>query len=195
MPTAGRSSQTTSNRPSQTASIVSNGRTQARIDEYVRATCLDVPEPPPPRPVRQRTRRDPSSISIARASRRSCAQTASARRSNGRAADLRRARIPSSHTGRRHRIPGLAFIGLPWLYRRRSPLLLSVGADAEHIATENRLAGHRHGKLPDLFNRLRGGHVRDPRPVSDRRQPVAARSGISTDSTCREFPVTGPPVL
>jgi putative flavoprotein involved in K+ transport len=33
-------------------------------------------------------------------------------------------------------VPGLAFIGLPWLYRRRSPLLLGVGADAEHIVTE-----------------------------------------------------------
>jgi len=30
-------------------------------------------------------------------------------------------------------VPGLAFVGLPWLYKRRSPLLLGVGADAEHI--------------------------------------------------------------
>jgi putative flavoprotein involved in K+ transport len=33
-------------------------------------------------------------------------------------------------------VPGLAFIGLPWLYRRRSSLLLGVGADAEHIASQ-----------------------------------------------------------
>jgi len=31
-------------------------------------------------------------------------------------------------------VPGLAFVGLPWLYKRRSPLLLGVGDDAEHVA-------------------------------------------------------------
>lgn len=31
-------------------------------------------------------------------------------------------------------VPGLAFLGLPWLHTRRSPLLLGVGADAEHVA-------------------------------------------------------------
>jgi putative flavoprotein involved in K+ transport len=31
-------------------------------------------------------------------------------------------------------VPGLAFVGLPWLHTRKSPLLLGVGDDAEHIA-------------------------------------------------------------
>jgi putative flavoprotein involved in K+ transport len=31
-------------------------------------------------------------------------------------------------------IPGLAFVGLPWLHKRKSPLLLGVGDDAAHIA-------------------------------------------------------------
>ena len=32
-------------------------------------------------------------------------------------------------------IPGVAFIGLPWLATRRSSLLLGVGADAEHVVS------------------------------------------------------------
>jgi putative flavoprotein involved in K+ transport len=32
-------------------------------------------------------------------------------------------------------VPGLAFVGLPWLYKRRSPLLIGVGDDAAHVAT------------------------------------------------------------
>jgi putative flavoprotein involved in K+ transport len=31
-------------------------------------------------------------------------------------------------------VPGLAFLGLPWLHTRRSPLLLGVGDDATHVA-------------------------------------------------------------
>ncbi len=31
-------------------------------------------------------------------------------------------------------VPGLAFVGLPWLHTRKSPLLLGVGADAGHVA-------------------------------------------------------------
>ena len=31
-------------------------------------------------------------------------------------------------------IPGLGFVGLPWLHTRKSPLLLGVGEDAAHIA-------------------------------------------------------------
>jgi putative flavoprotein involved in K+ transport len=31
-------------------------------------------------------------------------------------------------------VPGLAFIGLPWLHTRRSSLLLGVGADAEYVS-------------------------------------------------------------
>ena len=30
-------------------------------------------------------------------------------------------------------VPGLAFVGLPWLHTRKSPLLLGVGADAAHV--------------------------------------------------------------
>jgi putative flavoprotein involved in K+ transport len=31
-------------------------------------------------------------------------------------------------------VPGLAFVGLPWLSTRKSPLLLGVGDDAGHVA-------------------------------------------------------------
>jgi len=31
-------------------------------------------------------------------------------------------------------VPGLGFVGLPWPHTRKSPLLLGVGADAEHVA-------------------------------------------------------------
>jgi putative flavoprotein involved in K+ transport len=31
-------------------------------------------------------------------------------------------------------MPGLGFVGLPWLHTRKSPLLLGVGGDAEHVA-------------------------------------------------------------
>ena len=31
-------------------------------------------------------------------------------------------------------VPGLCFVGLPWLHTRKSPLLLGVGGDAEHVA-------------------------------------------------------------
>jgi putative flavoprotein involved in K+ transport len=31
-------------------------------------------------------------------------------------------------------VPGLAFVGLPWMHTRRSPLLLGVGEDAAHVA-------------------------------------------------------------
>jgi putative flavoprotein involved in K+ transport len=31
-------------------------------------------------------------------------------------------------------VPGLAFVGLPWLHTRKSPLLLGVGDDAGHVA-------------------------------------------------------------
>ena len=31
-------------------------------------------------------------------------------------------------------VPGLGFVGLPWLHTRKSPLLLGVGGDAAHVA-------------------------------------------------------------
>jgi putative flavoprotein involved in K+ transport len=31
-------------------------------------------------------------------------------------------------------VPGLAFVGLPWLHKRKSPLLLGVGEDTEYVA-------------------------------------------------------------
>src|SRR5262249_44984233 len=40
-------------------------------------------------------------------------------------------------------VPGLAFVGLPWLHTRKSPLLLGVGEDAAHVAEA--VAAH----LPD----------------------------------------------
>ena len=38
-------------------------------------------------------------------------------------------------------IAGLAFVGLHWLYRRKSALLIGVGEDAEYVVS--RLAGAR----------------------------------------------------
>jgi putative flavoprotein involved in K+ transport len=32
-------------------------------------------------------------------------------------------------------VPGLAFVGLPWLHKRKSALLLGVGEDAEHVVS------------------------------------------------------------
>ena len=32
-------------------------------------------------------------------------------------------------------VRGLGFVGLPWLHKRKSPLLLGVGEDAAHVAT------------------------------------------------------------
>jgi putative flavoprotein involved in K+ transport len=33
-------------------------------------------------------------------------------------------------------VPGVYFVGFPWLRMRKSGILLGVGADAEHVATE-----------------------------------------------------------
>lgn len=43
-------------------------------------------------------------------------------------------------------IPGLTFLGLPWLHTRKSPLLLGIGADAEYVATA--VAAHVAGLRP-----------------------------------------------
>jgi putative flavoprotein involved in K+ transport len=32
-------------------------------------------------------------------------------------------------------VRGLCFVGLPWLYKRKSALLLGVGEDAEHVVS------------------------------------------------------------
>ena len=32
-------------------------------------------------------------------------------------------------------VPGLCFVGLPWLHRRKSALLFGVGEDAEHVVS------------------------------------------------------------
>jgi putative flavoprotein involved in K+ transport len=32
-------------------------------------------------------------------------------------------------------VSGLGFVGLPWLYKRKSALLLGVGEDAEHVVS------------------------------------------------------------
>jgi putative flavoprotein involved in K+ transport len=41
-------------------------------------------------------------------------------------------------------VPGLTFVGLPWLYTRKSPLLLGVGDDAAHVA--DAVAAHLDGR-------------------------------------------------
>jgi putative flavoprotein involved in K+ transport len=42
-------------------------------------------------------------------------------------------------------LPGLAFVGLPWLHARKSPLLLGVGEDAGHVAEA--IAAHLGGAV------------------------------------------------
>ena len=42
--------------------------------------------------------------------------------------------FPRAHRGVTD-VPGLVFLGLPWLSTRRSPLLLGVGEDADHVVT------------------------------------------------------------
>ena len=42
--------------------------------------------------------------------------------------------FPRAHRGMSD-VPGLVFLGLPWLSTRRSPLLLGVGEDADHVVT------------------------------------------------------------
>lgn len=41
-------------------------------------------------------------------------------------------------------VPGLTFVGLPWLHTRKSPLLLGVGDDAAHVA--DAVAAHLEGQ-------------------------------------------------
>jgi putative flavoprotein involved in K+ transport len=41
--------------------------------------------------------------------------------------------FPYAHRGVTD-VPGLVFVGLPWLHKRKSPLLLGVGDDARHVA-------------------------------------------------------------
>jgi putative flavoprotein involved in K+ transport len=41
--------------------------------------------------------------------------------------------FPRAHRGVTD-VPGLSFVGLPWLHTRKSPLLLGVGDDAAHVA-------------------------------------------------------------
>ncbi len=45
-------------------------------------------------------------------------------------------------------IPGLAFVGLPWLHKRKSPLLLGVGDDAAHVAERSRRTSRRPSAPP-----------------------------------------------
>jgi putative flavoprotein involved in K+ transport len=55
-------------------------------------------------------------------------------------------------------VPGLGFVGLPWLHTRKSPLLLGVGDDAGHVAEA--IAAHLDGS---------------PWPPQLRRYPVPPR--------------------
>lgn len=41
-------------------------------------------------------------------------------------------------------VPGLGFVGLPWLHTRKSPLLLGVGGDASHVV--DAIAAHLQGR-------------------------------------------------
>jgi putative flavoprotein involved in K+ transport len=44
--------------------------------------------------------------------------------------------LPLQHDGASTRVPGLHFVGVPWLRTRKSPLLLGVGEDAAVVASQ-----------------------------------------------------------
>ncbi len=44
--------------------------------------------------------------------------------------------LPLQHDGASARVPGLSFVGVPWLRTRKSPLLLGVGEDAALVARQ-----------------------------------------------------------
>jgi putative flavoprotein involved in K+ transport len=106
-----------------------------RIDDYVRASGTDAPKPPPPSARPCRTASAPTEVDL-RGEGVSTILWANGFRPAFNWIDLPifdELGFPRATRGITD-IPGLAFIGLPWLYRRRSPLLLGVGDDAEHIA-------------------------------------------------------------
>jgi putative flavoprotein involved in K+ transport len=105
-----------------------------RMDKHVREYGLDIPpEAPPCRPLHVRDADAETRLDMG--------QVGSVLWANGYRPGFRWIDLPVfddlgfPHTKRGvTSVPGLMFLGLPWLYRRRSSLLLGVGDDARHVA-------------------------------------------------------------
>jgi putative flavoprotein involved in K+ transport len=110
-----------------------------RVDEYIAANGLDMPAAPPAEP------RAPQTAPIERLDLQDAA-IGTVLWANGFRPDYAWIDLPlfDEHGWPVHErgvtaVPGLYFVGMHWLYKRKSSLLFGVGEDAEYIA--RRIAG------------------------------------------------------
>jgi putative flavoprotein involved in K+ transport len=113
-----------------------------RFDEWAASVALELP-PAAPEPERPRRDHDPTRLALAREG------VASVLWAGGYRPAFSWIDLPIfdalefPHASRGvTAVPGLAFVGLPWLHTRKSPLLLGVGEDAGHVAEA--VAAHLH---------------------------------------------------
>ncbi len=111
------------------------GRFRARCDDFARAEGLELPEHPPAleRPARDH---DPTELDLEREGVRTVLWAGGFRPAFS-WIDLPifdELGFPRAARGVTD-VPGLVFVGLPWLSKRKSPLLLGVGDDAGHVAS------------------------------------------------------------
>jgi putative flavoprotein involved in K+ transport len=103
-----------------------------RWDEWAHAAALDLPE----HPLREWTRSDAATeLALAREGIQTVLFAGGFRPAFS-WIDLQvfdELRFPRAERGVTE-VPGLGFVGLPWLHTRKSPLLLGVGGDAAHVA-------------------------------------------------------------
>jgi putative flavoprotein involved in K+ transport len=111
-----------------------DGRLRLRFDEYARAEGLELPPhpPAPPRPTRDH---DPTELALEREGVRTVLWAGGFRPAFSwiELPIFDELGFPRAERGVTD-VPGLAFVGLPWLSKRKSPLLLGVGGDAGHVA-------------------------------------------------------------
>jgi putative flavoprotein involved in K+ transport len=117
-----------------------DAKLRVRFDEYAHAAGLGLPShpPAPPRPGRDH---DPTELDLRREGVRTVLWAGGFRPAFA-WIDLPifdELGFPRAERGVTD-VPGLAFVGLPWLSKRKSPLLLGVGEDAGHVAGE--IAAH-----------------------------------------------------
>jgi putative flavoprotein involved in K+ transport len=110
-----------------------DSRFKSRVDEYVRANDLDAAEEPTGRGVQSR-RRPVRELDLRRSGIGAVVWASGFR------PDFGWIKLPvlddsgrPLHVRGISRVPGLSFVGLHWLYKRKSGLLLGVGEDAEHV--------------------------------------------------------------
>ena len=106
-----------------------------RCDEYARAEGLEIPEHPPA-PERPARDHDPTELVFDRVGVRAVLWAGGFRPAFSwiELPIFDQLGFPRAERGVTD-VPGLAFVGLPWLSKRKSPLLLGVGEDAGHVAT------------------------------------------------------------